>query len=208
MILLSAYTGVMPLTLAGVEFPVVLRPSRPLSDAELLRFGAANKGLHFERDKNGELVVMTPTGNRTGMKGMYISRILGNWTDDDGTGYAFDSSTGFSLPDGSMRCPDAAWVQRSRWDALTEEQKDGFSPICPAFVIELRSESDRLPELQNKMREWVENGSELAWLIDPSRKAVEVYRPGREVEVVEDGSAVEGDGPVAGFVLELGRVWG
>jgi len=179
-----------------------------MSDAELLRFGAANKGLHFERDKNGELVVMTPTGNRTGMKNMYISRALGNWADEDGTGYAFDSSTGFSLPDGSMRSPDAAWVPCERWNALTEEQQDSFSPICPAFVIELRSRTDNLSDLRAKMGEWLANGAELAWLIDPERKAVEVYRPGRAPEVLEGTSAVHGEGPVGGFVLELARIWG
>jgi Uma2 family endonuclease len=198
----------MPLTLEAVEFPVVLRPAHPLSDADLLRFGAANKGLHFERTRNGELVVMTPTGNRTGMKNMYISRILGNWADEDGRGYAFDSSTGFSLPDGSMRSPDAAWVQRERWDALTEEQQDGFSPICPEFVIELRSRSDSLPDLSRKMREWIENGAELAWLVDPSRKTVEIYRPDQQPEFQEGHSAVYGEGPVGGFVLELARIWG
>ena len=198
----------MPLTLEAVEFPVILRPAHRLNDADLLRFAAANRGLHFEREKTGELVVMTPSGSRTGMKNMYLSRMLGNWTDEDGSGYAFDSSTGFSLPDGSMRCPDAAWVQRDRWNALTEEQQDGFSPLCPAFVIELRSRSDNLADLRAKMNDWIANGAELAWLIDPERKAVEVYRPGRQPDVQEGHTAVYGEGPVGGFVLELARIWG
>ncbi|HEX4154758.1 MAG TPA: Uma2 family endonuclease [Acidobacteriaceae bacterium] len=197
----------MPLTLEAVEFPITIRPAHPVSDEELLRFGAANKGLRFEREKTGELVIMTPTGNRTGMKNMHISRALGNWTDEDGRGYAFDSSTGFSLPDGSMRSPDAAWVQRSRWDGLTEEQQDGFSPVCPEFVIELRSRSDNLDDLRAKMGDWIANGAELAWLVDPERKAVEVYRPGRAPEIQEGHSAVYGEGPVGGFVLELARIW-
>ena len=120
----------------------------------------------------------------------------------------FDSSAGFRLRDGSVRSPDAAWVAWPRWNVLSEKQREEFPPICPEFVIELRSPSDRLPELQAKMRLWVANGAEVAWLVDPARKTVEVYRAGREAEVVEGGSAVEGDGPVAGFVLELGRVWG
>jgi Uma2 family endonuclease len=107
-----------------------------------------------------------------------------------------------------MRSPDAAWITRPRWNGLSKEEQDGFAPICPGFVTELRSPSENLTELQAKMRLWVANGVEVAWLVDPSRKTVEVYRAGREVEVVEGGSVVEGDGPVAGFVLELGRVWG
>jgi Uma2 family endonuclease len=107
-----------------------------------------------------------------------------------------------------MRSPDAALVSWPRWNALSEKQQESFPPICPEFVIELRSPSDRLAPLQEKMYEWIANGTELAWLVDPSRKAVEIYRPGREVEVLEGASAVEGEGPVAGFVLELGKVWG
>jgi len=106
-----------------------------------------------------------------------------------------------------MRSPDAAWIAWPRWNALTKEEQERFAPICPEFVIELRSSSDSLGELQAKMGLWIANGAELAWLIDPSRKTVEIYRPGREVEVFEGGSAVEGEGPVAGFVLELGKIW-
>jgi Uma2 family endonuclease len=134
--------------------------------------------------------------------------MLGNWTEEDGRGYAFDSNTGFSLPDGSMLSPDASWVLASRWNTLTEEQKDSYSPICPEFVIELRSPSDRLPDLQAKMQAWIANGAELAWLVDPVRKVVEIYRPGQKVEVQDGHSAAYGEGSVGGFVLELGRVWG
>jgi Uma2 family endonuclease len=198
----------MNLTLDSAHFPFRIMPDSPVSDSDLLRFSSANKGMRIEREKTGEIVVMTPTGNRTGMKSLYIGRMLGNWAEADGRGYAFDSNTGFSLRDGSMLSPDASWVERNRWDAMTEEQKDEYSPICPEFVIELRSPSDRLAPLQEKMQAWIANGAQLAWLIDPLRKAVEIYRPGREPEVLEGGSAVEGEGPVAGFVLELGKVWG
>jgi len=198
----------MNLTLDSAHFPFRIVPDHPVSDGELLSFSAANKGLRIEREKTGEIVVMTPAGNRTGMKSLYIGRMLGNWAEVDGRGYAFDSNTGFSLPDGSMLSPDASWVECKRWDAMTETQKDEYSPICPEFVIELRSPSDRLAPLQEKMQAWIANGAELAWLVDPTRKAVEIYRPGREPEVLEGGSAVEGEGPVVGFVLELGKVWG
>ncbi len=132
---------------------------------------------------------------------------LRNWALQDGRGKAYGPNAGVTLPDGSMRAADASWVSWVRVNALSEEARKSFAPICPEFVIEVRSEKDRLKPLQEKMQSWIANGSELAWLVDPSRKAVEVYRPGREVEVVEGGSAVCGEGPVAGFVLELGRIW-
>jgi Uma2 family endonuclease len=121
---------------------------------------------------------------------------------------AFDSSGGFRLPDGSLRNPDGAWTTWDRWNAFSEDQQQKFLPMCPEFVIELRSPSDCLAPLQEKMQAWIANGAELAWLIDPLRKTVEVYRPGREVEVLEGWSVVEGEGQVAGFVLELGKLWG
>lgn len=190
------------------DLPVHIRPDRPLSDEELMEFCARNDELRIERNKDGELIVMSPTGGGTSHKNSDINYQLTKWARETEIGLTFDSNAGFILPDGSMRSPDAAWIAWSRWNALSEDDKRRFSPICPEFVIELRSETDGLVELQNKMREWVANGAELAWLIDPSRKAVEVYRLGREVEALEGGSAVEGDGPVAGFVLELGRIWG
>jgi Uma2 family endonuclease len=198
----------MNVTLDESRFPLRIVPDSPVSDEELLRFSSANKGLRVERDKTGEIVLMTPTGNRTGMKSLYIGRMLGNWTEEDGRGYAFDSNTGFSLPDGSMLSPDASWVLASRWNALTEEQKDSYSPICPEFVIELRSPSDRLPALQEKMQAWIANGAELAWLVDPVRKIVEIYRAEQTVEVQEGHSAAYGEGSVGGCELEVGRVWG
>jgi Uma2 family endonuclease len=198
----------MDVTLDGSQFPVRLSLGSPVSDEDLLRFCSANRELRVERDKTGEIIVMTPTGNRTGMKSLYIGRMLGNWTEEDGRGYAFDSNTGFSLPDGSMLSPDASWVMALRWNALTEEQKDTYSPICPEFVIELRSPSDRLAPLQQKMQAWIANGAELAWLVDPTRKVVEIYRPEQKMEAQEGQSAAYGDGVVGGFVLELGKVWG
>jgi Uma2 family endonuclease len=136
-----------------------------------------------------------------------LIRQLGNFAKASGAGAAFDSNTGFTLPDGSMRSPDAALIRWPRWNALTQQERDRFVPLCPEFVIELRSHTDKLPEVQAKMRTWIANGAELAWLIDPSRKTVEIYRLGREPEVLEGGSFVEGEGPVAGFVLELGTIW-
>ena len=198
----------MNVALPEIDQPVRLRFDRPMTDEELMRFCAANDALRVERDANGELIVMSPTGGGTGRTNSELNFQLALWARETNSGATFDSNAGFTLPDGSMRSPDAAWIAWPRWNALTKEEQDGFAPICPEFVIELRSPSDRLGPLQEKMRTWIANGAEVAWLIDPSRKTVEVYRPGREAEVLEGGSAVEGDGPVAGFVLELGRVWG
>ena len=192
----------------NLELPVRVRPDHPMTDEELMRFCAANDLLRIERDKNGELILMTPTGSEGGGRNADVTFELMLWARADGRGKVFDSNTGFTLPDGSMRSPDASWVSWPRWNALTHEEQKRFAPICPEFVIELRSESDRLEDLRAKMVEWIANGAELAWLIDPERKAVEVYRPGRAPEVLEGLSAVYGEGPVRGFVLELARIWG
>ena len=197
----------MNLAVSESEFPIRLRFERPMTDKELLRFCAANDLLRVERDANGDIIVMTPTFFENGGVEGDVFGELRNWALEDGRGKAYGPSTGMTLPDGSMRAPDASWVSWQRVNALTPEQRKSFAPVCPEFVIEVRSEKDRLKPLQEKMQTWLANGVELAWLVDPSRMAVEIYRRGREVELVEGGSAVEGEGPVAGFVLELGRIW-
>jgi len=198
----------MNVALPGIDQIVRLRFERPMTDDELMRFCAANEMVRVERDANGELILMSPTGTGTGRTNSELNFQLAAWARETNSGVTFDSNAGFTLRDGSMRSPDAAWIAWPRWNALSKEEQEGFAPICPEFVIELRSPSDSLTELQAKMRLWVANGAEVAWLVDPARKTVEVYRVGREVEVLESGSVVEGDGVVAGFVLELGRVWG
>jgi Uma2 family endonuclease len=198
----------MNVALPEIDQPVRLRFERPMTDEELMRFCAANEMVRVERDANGELILMSPSGSGTGRTNSELIYQLAAWARETNSGATFDSNAGFTLPDGSMRSPDAAWIAWPRWNALSREEQEGFAPICPEFVIELRSPSDSLPELQAKMRLWVANGAQVGWLVDPSRKTVEVYRAGREVAVVEGGSVVEGDGPLAGFVLELGRVWG
>jgi len=198
----------MNVALPEIDQPVRLRFERPMTDEELMRFCAANEMVRVERDANGELILMSPSGSGTGRTNSELIYQLAAWARETNSGATFDSNAGFTLPDGSMRSPDAAWIAWPRWNALSKEEQEGFAPICPEFVIVLRSPSDGLSELQVKMQLWVANGAEVAWLVDPSRKVVEVYRPGRQAEVVEGGSVVEGDGPVAGFVLELGRVWG
>jgi Uma2 family endonuclease len=198
----------MNVALQEQELPVRLRFERPLSDEELLRFCAENELLRVEREANGELLVMSPAGGGASNRNLQVSRQLANWAEETNSGVAFDSSGGFTLPDGSMRSPDAAWIPWSRWKALSGEQQEKFLPLCPDFVIELRSPSDRLPTLQEKMQTWIANGAELAWLIDPSRKTVEIYRANQQAEIQEGHTAVYGEGPVGGFVLELARIWG
>jgi Uma2 family endonuclease len=191
-----------------IELPVRIRPERSMTDDELMRFCAVNDLLRVERDANGELIVMSPTGGGTSIANFELNLQFGLYIRETHAGAAFDSNAGFTLPDGSMRSPDASLVSWPRWNALSKRDQERFAPICPEFVIELRSPSDSLSELQAKMHIWIANGAQLAWLIDPSRKTVEIYRSGRQPEVLEGGSSVEGEGPVAGFVLDLARIWG
>ena len=179
-----------------------------MSDDELLRFCAINDATNVEREPNGDILVMSPANSRTSKMNMRIGRLLDEWAESDGRGVAFDSSGGFTLPDGSMRNPDAAWILRKRWDLLTPAQQSSFAPVCPDFVVELRSPSDKLVEIQSKMQMWIANGADVAWLIDPERKAVAIYRPGDSPEVLHDPSSVQGSGSVAGFELVMARVWG
>ncbi len=197
----------MNLSLVGVSLPLRLKPETPMSDDELLRFCAANDILRVERDANGEVIVMTPTGAASGGRNMDISTDLNIWARANGQGKAFDSSTGFTLPDGSMRSADAAWLLNSRWRALSKEQQRGFAPISPDFIIELRSASDNVQDLKAKMSSWIANGVHLAWLIDPDNQAVTIYRHGREPELLDHPSTVCGEGIMTGFELSMARIW-
>ncbi len=169
----------------------------------------ANRDLRLERNPQGELVVNPPTGWETGERNRSIIGQLDRWYEENqASGKAFDSSTGFTLPNGAIRSPDASWVSGERWESLTAEDKITFPKICPDFVVELRSRSDQLATLQAKMREYRENGAKLGWLIDPQARKVEVYRPQREVEVLDNPTALSGEAVLSGFVLKLNRVWG
>ncbi|MGK7958724.1 MAG: Uma2 family endonuclease [Crocosphaera sp.] len=169
---------------------------------------AANRELHLERTATGELIVNPPTGGNTGHRNLSITGQLSVWFEaNDTLGIAFDSSTGFELPNGANRSPDAAWVSQGRWDALTPEQQDSFIPLCPDFVVELRSKNDTLKDLRAKMEEYRENGAKLGWLIDPKHKRVEIYRPRQGVEVLENPSHLSGETVLPGFNLSLKRIW-
>ncbi|MEG5001870.1 Uma2 family endonuclease [Microcoleus sp. B4-D4] len=169
---------------------------------------SANPDLRLERTTEGELIVNPPTGGESSERNFNITGQLARWCDDnEDLGSGFDSSGGFILPNGANRSPDASWVSRERLEALTPKQRKGFVPLCPDFVVELRSASDSLPTLQVKMREYMENGARLGWLIDPQNRRVEIYRQQVEVEILIDPAELSGEDILPGFVLNLRRVW-
>ena len=167
-----------------------------------------NEGIWFEQECNGDLSIMIPPGNVSGRIHAEFGLELGLWARADGRDKIFGADTGFRMPDGSMRTPDAAWVSWPHWNALTRDQQRRYAPICPEFIIEVRSPRDRLADQRGKVGRWITYGAELVWLIDPERKVVEIYRPGHAPESVEGASAIHGEGPIPGFVLELARIWG
>ena len=166
-----------------------------------------NPELRMELTATGELILMPPTGSKTGLLNFELGRQFGNWAKTNRAGVGFDSSTLFTLPNGARRSPDVSWVKRERWEALTETEQEGFAPLCPDFVIELRSRSDNLPPLEDKMLEYIANGTLMAWLIDPLRKRVYIYRPNRSVETIEDPDNVSGDPELPGFILDVRELW-
>lgn len=183
-------------------------PPLPTSDAEFERLACTYSKLRMERSAEGKVIIMAPAGGGSGHRNIKISAQLQLWAEQDGTGIAFDSSTGFVLPNGATRSPDASWLELTRWNALTEEQQERFLPLCPAFVVELMSPTDSLPETQEKMREYQANGARLGWLLVPRLKRVEVYRPNQPPQTLVDPDALSGEDTLPGFTLNLRRVWG
>lgn len=194
---------------SAVPTPFVLRTGRGIdfTDEALYELCLANRDWRIERNAEGDLLIMSPTGAETGKRNLELLMALGIWSKSDRTGIAFDSSTGFTLPNGAMRAPDASWIVRSRIDELPAAARKKFLPLCPDFVVELRSPSDSLSVVEAKMDEWLANGARLGWLIDPERRSVTVYRPGAEPELLEDPAEVSGESVLPGFVLELADVW-
>jgi Uma2 family endonuclease len=197
----------MNVELSIAALPARLRFERPMTDDELFEFCAKNEILRVERDSNGELILMSPSGLEGDDANVEIITELRIWARKDSRGKSFGDNAGFTLPDGSMRSPDGAWLSLERWNTLAPQERVRFGHVVPEFVIELRSESDRLAELQKKMSTWIANGVELAWLIDPKRKVVEIYRAGDAVEVHQNPTSVQGTGPVRGFELVMDRIW-
>ncbi len=193
--------------LLDLEMPITLRPSARVSDDELMRFSARNKPYKIERNRDGDLTIMTPVGGIGGTHERYITRVFGNWAAQDGTGIDFGSNTGFNLPDGSCLSPDAAWLRLDRWTSLTVKEQEGFPPLCPDFIIEVRSKSDSRRMVEAKMQSWLDNGVQLAWLVDPIAKNISIYRPGQPTETLDRPEAVIADAPVAGFELICAPLW-
>ncbi len=191
------------MTALTVNFNSIIK----LTDEQFYQLCQDNENLRFERTATGELIIMPPAGGETSNRNGRLNQQLFNWTDTDGTGIAFDSSGGFKLPLGGDRSPDASWVKLERWKALTPEQQKKFLPLCPDFVVELLSPSDSLKEAQDKMKEYLDNGVRLGWLINRKSRQVEIYRRGQEIEVIESPITLSGETVLPGFVLNLESIW-
>ena len=186
-----------------VNFPAIAQMTR----TQFYDFCQANRDLCIERTAAGEVIVMPPTFSDTGNRNGRVFQQLANWSDRDGTGVTFDSSTGFTLPNGAVRSPDASWIRRDQWNALTDEEKASFAPICPDFVVELRSASDALATLQAKLQEYIDNGAVLGFLIDRKNRTCYIYRPVQPPKVLEHPEVVSGDPELPGFDLQLTKIW-
>ncbi|MBD2329889.1 Uma2 family endonuclease [Alkalinema sp. FACHB-956] len=170
-------------------------------------FCRSNPDLRVERTAQGEVLVMAPTDSDTGNRLFNLVGQVGIWIEQDGTGLGFDSSAGFTLPNGATRSPDVSWIRRDRWEALTPEEQQSFAPLCPDFVIELKSASDRLEALQAKMQEYIDNGAQLGWLIDRQAQLVWIYRPNQAVEILDHPEMVIGDPELPGLGVNLRSIW-
>lgn len=190
-------------------FVIKFKPLAHMDDDMIAEFSALNDALRVERTAEGEIILMPPAFPDTSNRNADITIDLGVWARTDGTGRYYESSAGFNLPNGALRSPDASWINSSRLEALTPEERSGFISICPDFVIELRSSSDSLSMLQDKMQEYMDNGARLGWLIDPmsSPKRVHIYRPQVEVRVLEEPDEISGEPELPGFTLNMRRIW-
>ena len=184
-----------------------MSPAWEMNADSFFDFCQLNSHLQIERNAAGKLIIMSPAGSETGNRNFKLIQQLANWTDRDGSGIGFDSSAGFILPNGATRSPDASWIELSKWNSLSAEQKTKFALICPDFVVELKSPSDRLEFLQEKMEEYLDNGASLGWLIDRPTRQVYIYTPNNEMNCLEDPQTVSGDPVLPGFVLNLSQIW-
>ncbi|NEP11327.1 MAG: Uma2 family endonuclease [Symploca sp. SIO2C1] len=192
-----------PMTPMRVNLPGLVQMTRE----QFYEFCQANRELRIERTAAGEVIIMPPAFSDTGNRNFNLAVQLGLWAEQDGTGIGFDSSSGFTLPNGATRSPDAAWIKSDRWNGLTEAQKASFAPICPDFVVELRSASDTLSSLQAKMQEYIDNGALLGWLIDRKNRTVYLYRPNQAPVIFDNPDVVSGDPELPGLVLQMAKIW-
>ncbi|MFN4066252.1 MAG: Uma2 family endonuclease [Thermosynechococcus sp.] len=185
-----------------------LHPTLQLTDEVFEQLCRQNPDLRLERNAQGELIAMAPAGSESSRQNLSLSAQLWQWNQQTKLGVAFDSSAGFILPNGAIRSPDAAWVAKSRWERLTPAQRRQFAPLCPDFVLELKSPTDDLATLQAKLQEYMDNGAQLGWLIDPEARQVYCYRSGQAVQRLEHPATLAGDPVLPNFVMDLGLIWG
>ncbi|MBW4449104.1 MAG: Uma2 family endonuclease [Spirirestis rafaelensis WJT71-NPBG6] len=190
-----------------LNFNIAIPQAFKVSHDQFQELATVNRDLKLERTAAGELIVMPPTGSDTGNRNLDIEGQLWLWNRQTKLGKAFNSSTGFHLANGADRSPDASWIKLQRWEALTPQQREGFAPICPDFVVELRSPSDSMDTLRAKMQEYKENGATLGWLIDRKNRKVEIYRQNQDVEILDNPATLSGENLLPGFVLDLTEVW-
>jgi Uma2 family endonuclease len=200
----------MPLVLRKFMTALTLNiPSTlKLTDEQFYQLCLANRDLRLELTAQGELIVMPPTGGGTGRRNSELNFEFVLWNRSSKLGVVFDSSTAFKLPNGAIRSPDVSWVSKKRWESLTPEQQEKFLPLCPEFVLELRSPSDALSDMRLKIQEYLANGSRLGWLIDPQTQQVEIYRTNQEVEIMRAATTLSGEDVLPGLVLELSQLFG
>jgi Uma2 family endonuclease len=192
-------------TLPGMV--VRLGPLRSrLTDEEFEKFCGQNPELRIEMTSEGVMIIMLPVTPEGSSRNLKLTTRFGVWAEADGTGVGFESSAGFTLPNGAKRSPAVSWMRKERWDALTPEQRNVFTHICPDFVVELRSKTERLRTLQNKMKEYMANGAKLGWLIDPIRHQVHVYHADSSVEILDHPQVISGEPLLPGFVLRLDAI--
>ena len=195
-----------------MEAPTIYLPPRlelkiDLTDEQFWKLCQNNDDLRFEKTATGELIIMSPTGGYTGERNSELNFQVRAWNRQNNLGKVFDSNTGFTLPNGADRAPDTSWVKMDRWNALTEEERNKFLPLCPNFVVELMSPSDTLTKTREKMEEYIENGAELGWLINRKNRQVEIYRPNQKVEILDNPQTVSGENILPGFNLDLTTIW-
>jgi Uma2 family endonuclease len=189
------------------EIVVKLRPDEPMDDDEFFDFCQRFDNERVEQTADGEIIIMPPTGFETSNRNSEINLQLRNWAKTDGRGFATESNGEYVLPNGAKRAPDAAWILKSRVEKISKKRREKFLPLCPDFVVELMSPSDRLKDVQEKMREYVENGARLGWLINPKEKEVHIYRPNAEIEILKNPQTVSGENVLPGFELDLTEIW-
>ena len=189
--------------------PIVLKiqPNIIITDDQFFDFCQLNRDLRIERNHLGDLLIMSPTDSEADQRNFNLIGQLGIWIKQDGTGVGFGSSGGFTLPNGAVRSPDAAWIKRTKWEIIPAEKRKKFAPICPEFVVELRSENDSLSTLKEKMQEYINNGTQLAWLIYRKQRQVFIYRPNCGVEELDNPQTLTGEDILPGFVLDLSEIW-